>query len=393
MRTNIAVWLVAGFTGIASLNLIPGLGSGDEPGKKPEPRMRPAWAIRVATDEALTLARQLGIRDLIIYGGPGVKNLPGTDEPLTKPRAEYADYLALRQRVESNGLRIAGFEGGFISLPKYRDLFYGGPKRDDLIEEFAAEIRDMARAGIPVFGYHWMGASVWRTQPVQIRGGARATAFDLNEVKSVKDRISCEKLKAERGWEYALCDTLPDAFDRAYSEEELWQNLEYWIKRITPVAEKEGIRLGIHPDDPPVTQIAGIHRLLRNHAAYRRLIEIYPSNFNGIEFCQGTFSEMEDDVYEAIRYFGSRKKILYVHFRNVSGKVPKFHEEFINTGYVDMPKAMRLYKEIGYEGVFIDDHCPDVVGDVQFPGNLGGYRSRAFALGYIQALLDEIGRE
>jgi mannonate dehydratase len=140
--------------------------------------------------------------------------------------------------------------------------------------------------------------------------------------------------------------------------------------------------------DPPVPQLAGVPRILRNHAAYRRLTEIHPSSANAIEFCQGTFSEMEDDVYEAIRYFGSRQKILYVHFRNVSAKVPSFREEFINTGYVDMQRAMRLYREAGFEGVLIDDHCPDVAGDVEFPGNLGGYRSRVFALGYIQALLD-----
>src|SRR5438552_2729171 len=118
-----------------------------------------------------------------------------------------------------------------------------------------------------------------------------------------------------------------------------------------------GIRLGIHPDDPPVPSIAGTLRLLRNHATYRRLIEIYPSDSNGIEFCQGTFSEMEDNVYDAIKYFGSRKKILYVHFRNVSGRVPKFHEEFINTGYVDMHQAMKLYRQVSYQGVLIDDHC------------------------------------
>jgi len=251
----------------------------------------------------------------------------------------------------------------------------------------------MARAGIPIFAYHWMAASVWRTKPVQIRGGAEATAFDFDLIKHVKDRASCEESRAIGGWTFVACDSLPDLPASSYSEEELWRNLEYWIKKVTPVAEKEGIRLGIHPDDPPVPQIAGIPRLLGNHAAYRRLIEVYPSDSNGIEFCQGTFSEMEDDIYEAIRYFGSRKKILYVHFRNVSGRVPKFHEEFINTGYVDMPRAMKLYKEVGYEGVFIDDHCPTVEGDVGFPGNVGGYRSRVFALGYIQALLDAVAKD
>jgi mannonate dehydratase len=355
--------------------------------------MRNGWAIRFANDEVLKLSAQLGVRDIVIYGGPGSAYLPGTDQPLNKPRAVYQDYLALRKRIESYGLRIAAIEGGFVHLPRFRDVAFGGPKRDELIAELIAEIRDMARAGIPIFGYHWMPSFVWRTEPTSIRGGAVATDFDFEIVKAVNDMASCEKVRAVlQGWPLS-CENIEITRDHEYSEEELWQNLEYWIKTVTPIAEKEGIRLGIHPDDPPVPSIAGLPRLLRNHAAYRRLMEIYPSDSNAIEFCQGTFSEMEDDVYEAIRYFGSRNKILYVHFRNVSAQVPKFHEEFINTGYVDMYKAMKLYQEVGYRGVFIDDHCPTIEGDVPFPGNLGGYRSRIFAQGYIQAMLEAVSKE
>jgi len=360
---------------------------------KAERPMRCAWAIRITTDEVLKLASQMGVRDLVIYGGPGTGKLPGTDQSHNKSRAEYEDYLALRKRVESYGLRIAAIEGGFVASPRYHDVFFGGPKRDELIAELIAEIQDMARAGIPIFCYHWMGASVWRTKAVPIRGGAMATAFDYELVKDMKDRATCEKMQARGDFSFSACNNVPELPGQVYSEEDLWRNLQYWIVRVTPAAEKAGIRLGIHPDDPPLPMIGGVPRLLRNHAAFRRLLEMYPSDSNGIEFCQGTFSEMNDEVYDAIRYFGSRKKILYVHFRNVSGRVPKFHEEFINTGYVDMPRAMRLYREVGYQGVFMDDHCPNVEGDVDFPGNLGGYRSRSFALGYIQALLDQIYQE
>jgi mannonate dehydratase len=354
--------------------------------------MRAGWGITVLTDEALTTAAQLGVRDVVIYGGPGAGTLPGTDQPLSKPRADYGDYLALRQRLESHGLRLVAFEGGFIHNAKYHDIAYGGPKRDQLIDELLAEIRDMGRAGVPAYGYHWMPLLVWRTTPARIRGGAEATAFDFEEVRSATDRTSCQELRKKLGWGLMTCEASPEP-GRTVSEEEMWANLAYWIKKVTPVAEEAGIRLGIHPDDPPVKALAGLPRIMRNHAAYRRLIEIYPSDFNAIEFCQGTFSEMEDDVYEAIRYFGSRNKILYVHFRNVSGTVPKFREEFINTGYVDMHRAMRAYRDAGYKGVFIDDHCPLLTGDPKFPGNLGGYRSRVFALGYIQALIEAVTKE
>jgi mannonate dehydratase len=370
-------------------------------GSEKQPNMRSAWGIAAATDEVLKLSAQLGVRDIVIYGGPGWefnrgswRMKVGTDQSLKPSRAGYEDYLALRKRVESYGLRIAAIEGGFVHLPKYQDLVFGGPKRQQLVEELIAEISDMARAGIPIYGYHWMPGLVWRTPRAAIRGGAVSTAFDFDLVRAVDSIQACETVQAKKGWQI-FCDYVAITKGQNYPEEKLWQNLEYWIKAVTPAAEKVGIRLGIHPDDPPVPMLAGLPRLLRNHAAYRRLVEIYPSDSNGIEFCQGTFSEMEDDVYEAIRYFGQRNKIQYVHFRNVSGRVPKFHEEFINTGYVDMYKAMKLYREVGFKGVFIDDHCPDIEGDRTFQerDGAGGYQSRAFAQGYIQAMLEAVQKQ
>jgi mannonate dehydratase len=384
-------------TPVASQPLDPSKG---KLGKETQPNMRAAWGIAAATDEVLKLSAQLGVRDLVIYGGPGWefnggswRMKVGTDQSI-KARAGYEDYLALRKHVESYGLRIAAIEGGFVHLPKYQDLVFGGPKRQQLVEELIAEIRDMGRAGIPIYGYHWMPGLVWRTPRAAIRGGAVSTAFDFDLVKAVDSIEACETVQAKKGWQI-FCDYVAITKDQNYSEEKLWQNLEYWIKAVTPVAEKVGIRLGIHPDDPPVPKLAGLPRLLRNHAAYRRLVETYPSDSNGIEFCQGTFSEMEDDVYEAIRYFGQRNKIQYVHFRNVSGPVPRFHEEFINTGYVDMYKAMKLYRDVGFKGVFIDDHCPDIEGDRTFQERegAGGYQSRAFAQGYIQAMLEAVQKQ
>lgn len=350
--------------------------------------LRAGLGIRVASDEVLSVAVQLGVRDVVIYGGPGSGNVPGTDRKLNKPRADYRDYLNVRQRLESRGLRLAAIEGGFVHLAKYHDIVFGGPRRDELIDELAGEIRDMGRAGVPAYGYNWMASLVWRTKPVRIRGGAEATAFNYADVKDVQDREGCGAARKALNWFLMTCENTPARGEQKPAEEEMWRNLEYWIRKITPVAEQAGIRLGIHPDDPPVAELAGVPRLMRNHAAYKRLLSVYPSRSNAIEFCQGTFSEMADDVYEAIRYFGSRDRILYVHFRNVSGTVPNFHEEFINTGYVDMAKAVRLYREAGFRGVLIDDHVPQIAGDKPFPGNLGGYRSRMFAVGYIESLID-----
>ena len=335
--------------------------------------MKNSWAVRDATDEVLELSAQLGVKNIVVYGGPGLDAQIGSTNAVDNHRNTFDDYVAIRKRMESYGLNLVACEGGFLANPKYHDLVFGGPNRDAIIDDLASEITDMGRAGIPIFGYHWMPASVWRSESVTIRAGADATAWDSNSPNQT-----------------AIQDiSIADHYD--VSTENMWSCLEYWIKAITPVAETAGIRLGIHPDDPPVPQLAGIPRLLGSFKAFKRLIEIVDSPSNAIEFCQGTFSEMEcEDIYEMIEYFAERQKVLYVHFRNVSGTVPKFNEEFINTGYVNMKRAMEIYHAAGYSGVFMDDHCPLVNHDVQFPGNWGGYRSRVFAQGYIQAMIEAV---
>ena len=298
----------------------------------------------------LEFAAQFGASDVIVT----TPNLPGAG------RWELADLVKLRLRVEQFGLRLAAIEN--VPIDFYDHIMLGGARREQQIENMIATVRSIARAGIPIFGYHWMPSHGWRTRSATIRAGAVSNSFDTEDARQ-----------------------LPLTHGRVYDEEELWEHLEDWIRIITPVAEEEGIRLGIHPCDPPVASLGGVPQLLRSFAAYRRLVEIVPSQANAIEFCQGTFSEMQDDVYDQIRYFGSRGLILYVHFRNVSGTVPTFQEEFINTGYVDMYRAMGLYHDVGFDGVFIDDHVPHTAGDTAW-----AHRGRAFANGYIQALIEAV---
>jgi mannonate dehydratase len=315
--------------------------------------MRPGFGqFNVATPEYLQFAAQFGATDVLL----NTPLLPGAE------RWELHDLVKLRLSVEQWGLKLTALEN--VPTRFYDHIMLGGPKRDQQIDNMMCTVRNIARAGIPIFGYNWMPSHVWRTPPKAIRGGAVATAYD-----------------------HGLGSQLPNTHERAFTEDEMWQHLEYWIRAITPIAEEEGIKLGIHPCDPPVESLGGIPQLLRSFEAYKRLIEIYPSDANAIEFCQGTFSEMDDgsDIYEKIRYFGSRKKILYVHFRNVSGTVPVFHEEFVNTGYVDMYKAMQIYHEVGFDSFFIDDHVPQTFQDTAW-----GHRGRAFANGYIQGLIEAV---
>ena len=313
--------------------------------------MRVGFRFEEAAPQYARFAAQYGATDAVVI----YPKLPAEGG-----RWALHDLVKLRMSVEQYGVKLSAIEN--VPREFYDHVMLGGPRRDEQIQNMIFTIRNIARAGIPIFGYDWMPSHVWRTPSVRIRSGAVATAFD-----------------------YDVAKAMPITHGREYTEEEMWEKLEYWIRAITPIAEEEGIRIGIHPCDPPVPKLGGIPQLLRSFAAYKRLVEICPSDSNAIEFCQGTFAEMEgEDIYEMIRYFGERNKILYVHFRNVSGQAPKFHEEFINTGYVDMRKAVKIYHEAGYDGFFIPDHVPETFQDTSW-----GHQGRAFANGYIQAIIEE----
>ena len=307
-----------------------------------------------ASSEYLRFAAQYGVKDILLNNPILQEEKPGV--------WSKKELVKLKLSIESYNLQLSAIEN--VPTHFYDHIMLNGPKKNMQIENMIQNIENMADVGIPNFGYNWMPSHVWRTNPRHIRGGAIATAFDYESAKDY-----------------------PLTHDREYSEDEMWESLEEWIKIITPIAEKKNIRLGIHPCDPPVKKLGGIPQLLRSFDSYKRLIEIVDSPSNGIEFCQGTFSEMEDakdgGIYEMIDYFSSRKKILYVHFRNVSGTVPKFNEEFINSGYVDMHKAMNIYLKNGFDSFFIDDHVPQTNHDTEW-----GHAGRAFANGYIQALIE-----
>jgi mannonate dehydratase len=193
------------------------------------------------------------------------------------------------------------------------------------------------------------------------RGGAMVAWFDSD---AEKNEPAEEGLSAE-----------PD---------ELWERLAWFLERAVPAAEKAGVRLGCHHDDPPVPRLGGETRILYNLDGMKRLVETVPSEANGLTLCLGTIAEMGEDVIETIRYFGSRGKINHVHFRNVKGSVPLYVESFIDDGDTDMLEAMRALDGVGYEGLIIPDHVPRSDRD-------GFFRGSAFALGYMKALMKAAG--
>ena len=327
--------------------------------------MRLAVSGRV-DDEFLTYAKQVGATDYI--GG-------GHDMPTDHGHYRFQDLMLMRQRIEDAGLRWAVLDG----IPaewKYK-IKLGLPGRDEQIANWRRTLENMGAAGVPALGYFFSprssighyGLRTSRSTPG--RGGAKVTSFDWELIQG-----------ADQGfWDPPVDRSLE------VTEDDVWAAATYFLEAVIPTAEDAGVRMGMHPDDPPMSPIGGVARVFRSHEALRRLIELVPSPSNCVGFCQGTISEMPGDVYDAIRYFGSRDRIVYVHFRNVTGRVPKFSETFIDEGYVDMLKAMRTYKEVGYDGPMIDDHVPEMVGGQR------QYPSHAFAMGYIRGLVHAVNAE
>jgi mannonate dehydratase len=178
------------------------------------------------------------------------------------------------------------------------------------------------------------------------------------------------------------------------SEEMMWERITYFLKRAVPVAEEHKVKLACHPHDPAMPRdsgFRGVHRVLGSVEGLKKFIEISPSPFHGLNFCQGTVSEMLEnpgrEIFDVIRYFGQRRKIFNVHFRNIRGHFLNFQETFPDNGDVNMVHAMRVYKEVGYDGMMMPDHAPRIEGDA------GSRQAFAYEYGYIQGLLQAVQDE
>jgi mannonate dehydratase len=176
------------------------------------------------------------------------------------------------------------------------------------------------------------------------------------------------------------------------SEEELWTNLEYFLRRVRPVAEKAGVKLAMHPDDPPISPIRGVGRIMRSIDNYQRLLDLVPSPVNGITFCQGNFTLMTDDLPAVIRHFGRQGRIAFGHFRDVRGTRERFVETFHDDGQTDMYACMKAWHEIGFDGVLRPDHVPTLEGDLNDNPAYSNL-ARLHALGYMTGLREAVMAE
>jgi len=311
-------------------------------------------------EDDIKFIQQLGIDQVVLWTGA------------EKASSEY--FSSRRNIYEAAGINVFGF--GNRDVHNQDKITLNLPGRDEKIEEYKTHIRNLGKAGITYTTYAHMANGIWSTEREAGRGGASARAFNLE--------------KAEEGHWNGKLYKVPLTHGREYTQDELWANYEYFIKQVAPVAEEANVRIGIHPDDPPVPELGGIPRcIFSNFEGYRRALEIADSPNVGICLCVGCWLEggdlMGKDVFDTIKYFGDRKKLFKIHFRNVTQPLPYFVETFLDNGYADMYAIMKALKEVDFDGVLIADHIPTMVH--------GKHTGTAFSIGYMKGLLERVNAE
>ena len=328
--------------------------------KKPEPRrgIQLAELFQPGEDHKIRLAAQIGITHAIVNVN---RVLAGV------PRDRYLEALRkIRADFEAAGLIFAGVESHPVPAEKIK---LGLPGRDEEIENYIAAIEALAQAGVPMVCYNWMAGIGWYRTRTDIpgRGGALLSEFD-NEAANQQGLTEWGEV----------------------SEARIWSNLEYFLKAVIPVAEQLDVKMALHPDDPPLSPLRGIGRILTSADNYRRALNMVPSPVNGITFCQANFKLMGEDIAALAREWCARKKIFFVHFRDVEGTRERFRETFHDDGPVDLAYMLRVYHECQFEGPMRPDHAPTLDGESNDnPGYAMG--GKVLAIGYMKGAMDALG--
>jgi mannonate dehydratase len=284
---------------------------------------------RQISDDDLLFLKQIGLRWARLEFGD-------QETPL--------DYLrATQERFARFDIRI--FSGVHYSY-RTPNVQLGRPGRDRDIETYRRFLVNLGKLRIPIASYDFHPGNTYTTSEIQ-RRGYKTRVFDLADFRARVEKTM---------------------FDREYSAEEMWANYTYFMKAVLPVAEQAGVKLALHPDDPPVEKMNGVAKLFTNYEGYARAEKIAGGSKNwGLTFCVGTWSEggenMGKSVFEMIRDFGGRGKILEVHFRNVSSPLPRFEETFPDDGYMDMYQVMKALRQVKFSGAAEPDHVPQLAGD------------------------------
>jgi len=262
----------------------------------------------------------------------------------------------------------------------WHDVLLDGPQKQQQLENLKAMVRTVGRAGIPIIGYNFSIAGVaGRVKGPWGRGGAEVVGMDGPYDRPIPNGMV---------WNMVYDPHAAPGHLAPISADELWRRHGEFLDELLPVAEEAGVTLAAHPDDPPMPSMRGQPRLVNQPQLYQRLIDRNPSPRNGLEFCLGTLAEMtEGDVYTAVENYSRQKRIAYIHFRNVRGKVPHYRETFIDEGDIDMLRVLRILRKNGFDGVLIPDHAPQMTCAAPWHAGM------AFSCGYMRAALQLLEAE
>jgi mannonate dehydratase len=284
----------------------------------------------------------------------------------------------LRRAVEEQGLVLEAIEN--FDPAHWYDVLLDGPLKHQHIENVKATIRTVGKAGIPILGYNFSIAGVsGRTHGTFARGAASSVGMNGPVETPMPNGMA---------WNMIVDENAPKGYLKSATPDELWGRFRDFLNEAIPVAEEAGVKLALHPDDPPMPTMRGQPRLVYQPSLYQKVVDLRPSRSNMLEFCLGSLAEMtEGDVYQATEQYSRQNKIAYVHFRNVTGKVPHYRETFIDDGDIDMMRILKILKKNSFNGVLIPDHTPQM--SCAAPWHAG----MAYALGYMRAALRAIEKE
>ena len=341
------------------------------------------------TEQNFHFARQAGVTHLVVhltsyFGGDNPSLSSGENDTgwgATGRHDEawtYEELMRTKERIEDHGLVWEAIEN--FDPAHWHDILLDGPRRDEQMEHLKQTIRNIGRAGIPIMGYNFSLAGVWGwTKEPCGRGNAVSVRYDESAID--KDA----PIPNGMVWNMVYDEDAPPGYVPSVSSEELWNRFQRFLEEIIPVAEESGVTMALHPDDPPADSLRGTARLVNQPHKYQRVIDMVPSDSNALEFCLGSLQEMrEGDVYESIVQYGEQDKLAYVHFRNVRGQVPSYQEVFLDEGDIDMLRVIRKLDDVGYDGVLIPDHTPEMSCGAPWHAGM------AYALGYMRAAMQAV---
>ena len=305
------------------------------------------------------LCRQMGIRYAIAKLAPELT--------LRLPPWDFESLKLAKENFAEQGFQLTGLEGDQMDMMRIK---LGLPGREDDIQLYKQMLVNMGKLEINLLCYNFMPTGWFRTSyATSERGGALVTAFNYSEAGQ-----------------------LPLTPYGIVTKETMWENYKWFIDQVIPVAEASGVKMALHPDDPPVPELQGIARIFIHAEAIRYALSLSDSPSHGLTFCQGTYLAMGEDLPALIKEFGGREKIFFVHLRDIRGSAESFHETFHDNGPTNMPALLRLYREAGFEGVVRSDHVPTMYGENNdYPGY--GMSGNLFGIGYIKGIMDALEME